>query len=192
VASSSTTLPAPGFLHASASSPTSSAQSSLASGAPPPPRVVRLAVQPAGASSPLTAHQHRLSHSSVALSCCALPSPSQFSTPTPLGAPPPRAGRRRTTTCPQILIESFGTCCLRQQFFKFDFKIKFKYKLVLNLCIIIIIKYVSPQYRRPPSLPGFPLPPSTHPGSRRRLLTVETHNNLRSASVQTYTFFTMG
>jgi hypothetical protein len=65
-----------GLLRASASSPTSSAQSSLASGAPPPPRAVRLAVQPAGASSPLTAHQHRLSHSSIALSYCALPSPS--------------------------------------------------------------------------------------------------------------------
>jgi hypothetical protein len=56
-----------------------------------------------------------------------------------------------------------------QQFFILNWRLKFKYKFVLNMCIIILIKYVTPQHRRPPSLPGSPLPPSTHPASRRHV-----------------------
>jgi hypothetical protein len=43
------------------------------------------------------------------------------------------------------------------------------YKILLNMSIIILIKFVSPQHRRPPSRPGSPLPSSTHPRSCRRL-----------------------
>jgi hypothetical protein len=94
------------ILIALASSPSSSfVSSSPTSGAPPPLHAACLGARPAYASSPPPTHQHRR------IVLLPLPSASQLSFPTPIGAwPPPPPGCRRTPALPGCPPSLIGSC----------------------------------------------------------------------------------
>jgi hypothetical protein len=92
-------------------------------------------------------------------------------------------GRRPPPTLPQI----WGFLDLMTQtihdFLNLNCRFKCKYKILLNMCIIILIGYVSPQHRRLPSLLGTPLPTPMHAGSRHRRLADSGRRHYRNSQI---------